>query len=316
MSIMYPPGTMPLNPIVELDEQAPESPSDGNVLKFENRKPFFKSALKAIINATQFKLFWEHSSDNVQSYAKGCYWVFYAAPGAGHKITVLDEYDPYTKNESIRTNLVIAITMFVITIVINFFAKRSEQYLKYFESAAGMFTFFIVFGAMLGMHFAMFLIPRTRKIPVNFICLLIISMLASIMTSFLTAKFKTYIIMCILTIVCVSGTVHVFLATSRFDFRRFYLIFITAGAATIGSFVLSALMFILRWFNGPLQVMWTLLLGNAMSICLAMELTLIAQMKTLLLSDEDYCLGGYMLFMSTVDVFIRIVQILIRFDRY
>lgn len=81
MSIMYPPGTMPLNPIVELDEQAPESPSDGDVLKFENRKPFFKSALKAIINATQFKLFWEHSSDNVQSYANGFYWVFFATHG-------------------------------------------------------------------------------------------------------------------------------------------------------------------------------------------------------------------------------------------
>lgn len=83
MSIMYPPGTVPLNPIVELDEQAPESPNDGDIFRLQNRKPFFKFTLeKAIRHATRFKLFWNESTDTAKSYANGLiYWVYYAAPG-------------------------------------------------------------------------------------------------------------------------------------------------------------------------------------------------------------------------------------------
>lgn len=86
MSIMYPPGSMPLNPIVELDEQAPESLNDDNVLTPENRMEkkihYLKSVLKkVVINATQFKLFWEPSADTTKSYGNGIYWVCYAAPG-------------------------------------------------------------------------------------------------------------------------------------------------------------------------------------------------------------------------------------------
>lgn len=82
MSIMYPPGTMPLNPIAELDEQAPESPDDDNTFTVRKKKPFFKSTLeKTIVNANRFKLFWNETTDTAKSYANGIYWVLYAAPG-------------------------------------------------------------------------------------------------------------------------------------------------------------------------------------------------------------------------------------------
>lgn len=82
MSIMYPPGAMPLNPIVELDEQAPESPNDSNIFTVRNRISCFKTACeKAILNATRFKLLFNQSTDTAKSYANGFYYVFYAAPG-------------------------------------------------------------------------------------------------------------------------------------------------------------------------------------------------------------------------------------------
>lgn len=81
-SIMYPPGTMPLNPIVELDEQNPESPNNDEFFTVGNRQSFYKSTLeKAIISATRFKSFWDETTDAAKSYAKGIYWVYYAAPG-------------------------------------------------------------------------------------------------------------------------------------------------------------------------------------------------------------------------------------------
>lgn len=82
MSIMYPPGAMPLNPIVELDEQAPDSHNDGDIFSVRNRKSFFKTAFDtAVLNATRLKLFFNQSTDTPNTYGNGFYYVFYAAPG-------------------------------------------------------------------------------------------------------------------------------------------------------------------------------------------------------------------------------------------
>lgn len=81
MSIMYPPGCMPLNPIVELDEQAPESLNEANILTLGNKKSFLKSIWNKAVNATQFISLWEESADTFKTYSKGIYWVCYAAPG-------------------------------------------------------------------------------------------------------------------------------------------------------------------------------------------------------------------------------------------
>lgn len=81
MSVMHPPGSMPLNPIVELDEQAPESLNEGNSLTLGNKKSFFKSTWDKTVNATQCMSLWEESADTFKSFGNGIFWVCYAAPG-------------------------------------------------------------------------------------------------------------------------------------------------------------------------------------------------------------------------------------------
>lgn len=86
MSLMYPPRTMQLNPIVELDEQAPEALNECDIITVQKTKSLVESAMeKTMINVTRLKSIWEESTgkgiDNAKAYANGIYWVCYAAPG-------------------------------------------------------------------------------------------------------------------------------------------------------------------------------------------------------------------------------------------
>ena len=146
-----------------------------------------------------------------------------------------------------------------------------------------------------------------RKFPHNFICLGIFTLAQSFMLGFVTAFYKTQIVMLAVVmtaVVCIGLTIFAF--QTKIDFTVF------TGVAFVGLMILMVMGFILMFFKIPfLQTLYAAFGALLFSVYLIIDTQMIVggNHKNQI-SPEEYIFGAITLYTDIINIFMFLLQLL------
>lgn len=146
-----------------------------------------------------------------------------------------------------------------------------------------------------------------RKFPHNFICLGIFTLAQSFLLGFVTAFYKTDIVMLAIAMtaaVCITLTIFAF--QTKIDFTPY------VGVAMVGCVILMMMGFILMFFNIPfLRTLYAAFGALLFSIYLIIDTQMIVGgSHKNQISPEEYIFGAITLYTDIINIFMFILQLL------
>ncbi|CAH0598307.1 unnamed protein product [Chrysodeixis includens] len=238
------------------------------------------------------------------------YWVQFNLAG-GNRLPEGQEpmsYQP-ERNYFVRVVFSMVLFMFMLTAGFVMFVYMSD--LKDMFLRFGLVPAIVGMGGMIGLNYTMMCCACSRVPPCNFICLFLAVCFMSILTSYVTVRYRTDLVLMALLATTVTVMVCLCIACTSFDFTRFLLFVIVISVAVASvAMVVSIFMLVTHTHYKPLTLV-ILGVGTIVNVVvLVIELQMILGGRAVELSEDDYALGAFMLYTSIVDIFLKLVQIL------
>ncbi|KAJ0171849.1 hypothetical protein K1T71_012612 [Dendrolimus kikuchii] len=219
------------------------------------------------------------------------------------------EYDPETRNDFVRK------VFFILTIMMLFtFLIVIAIYVTPLKPIFAKYGVFFVIPAaimVMAMSYAFACSQCSRNPPCNYMCLLITVISMSIICAFITMRYDTKIIIYALLATVIAVTICTFLALTKFDFTSWLLyVVIIALALSAVTMILAVAKFAFGFYMKPLHIA-ILIAGLIMNcVMLVIELQMVLGGKSVELSEDDYALGAFMIYMSIIEMFLHLIKLI------
>nr|XP_026497715.1 uncharacterized protein LOC113401860 [Vanessa tameamea] len=205
------------------------------------------------------------------------------------------DYDPQSRNYFVKFVFTILMVMLLITAAIGIYINATI--------------------ALVAMNYVMACSACSRVPPCNFISLFIVVLAMSNLVGAITCRYRTHILIFALLATVVTVAVCILLASSNFDFTKWYLYVVAIAVAFVAiSMMVSIAMLVMQIRYKPLQIVLLFVAGMINVVILIMELQMILGGRAIEMGEDDYALAAYLLYSSIVDIFLKIVQIMGLFD--
>ncbi|XP_063387102.1 uncharacterized protein LOC134673091 [Cydia fagiglandana] len=147
-----------------------------------------------------------------------------------------------------------------------------------------------------------------RKSPSNYVCLVIVVILESLVTGAVTARYRTEIVLLAFIATLAVVALCVVLAYTKFDFTK-WILYVIAISVTLSVLMLIVVIMMLVFHVRlkPLMLGLTFLMTLVNVVMFIIELQMVLGGKSVELDEEDYALGAFMLYTSIIQLFINIL---------
>ncbi|XP_064074643.1 uncharacterized protein LOC113401860 [Vanessa tameamea] len=224
------------------------------------------------------------------------------------------DYDPQSRNYFVKFVFTILMVMLLITAAIGIYINATPSVKEYYEMNSLLLMIFSII-ALVAMNYVMACSACSRVPPCNFISLFIVVLAMSNLVGAITCRYRTHILIFALLATVVTVAVCILLASSNFDFTKWYLYVVAIAVAFVAiSMMVSIAMLVMQIRYKPLQIVLLFVAGMINVVILIMELQMILGGRTIEMGEDDYALAAYLLYSSIVDIFLKIVQIMGLFD--
>ncbi|KAJ8708686.1 hypothetical protein PYW08_010068 [Mythimna loreyi] len=222
--------------------------------------------------------------------------------------------EPWNPLDSLFLVKMLSLTFIMLSVTAAFVLHSYSSNLMhriYVESYFGKALFIMGMGGILVLNYFLMCSQCMRAFPCNFVVLFMTVICMSVITSYITASYKTIIIFYALIATAVTVLVCLGLAMTSFDFTQYSIYLMVIGVAFA---VLSPLIFmtsVILGFRYQTVQLVILFIGTLInSIVLIMELQMIIGGRFVSLNENDYAYGAFMLYTSIIDMFLKLLQII------